>query len=52
MIHMIFSSEKQLCLFFRLRWMLLSLLNTHSSVTAAIVHATKNLNFLLNFLTQ
>ena len=38
--------------FFRLRWMLLSSLNTHTSVSGAIVHATKNLNFLLNFLTQ
>ena len=40
------------CFFFRLMWMLLSLLNTHASVAGSIVHATKNLNFLLNFLMQ
>ena len=38
--------------FFRLRWMLLTLLNTHASVTGAIVHATKNLNLLLSLLRQ
>ena len=52
MIHMIFSSGKKLFAFFRLRWMLFSLLNIRASVTGAIVHATKKLNFLLNFLTQ
>ena len=46
MIHMIFSSGKKLYLFFfRLRWMLFSLLNIRASVTGAIVHATKKKKF-------
>ena len=52
MIHLIFDSKNELYLFFRLSWMLLRLLNTHANVTGAIVHVTKHLTFLLNFLTQ